>query len=244
MVFGSKRSCAILQSNYIPWKGYFDLIGLVDEFVFYDSVQYTKNDWRNRNKIKTAQGIQWLTIPVRVESLQQTIRETRVADRSWQVKHWRSISQSYSRAKCFTEFSSVFEEFYLKSNDLSLSAINQHLIRQICNLLEITTKISDVQEYEIYGDKNERIINLCKAVNAEIYVSGAAGKDYLQINRFKDAGIDVRWMDYSGYPEYTQLYGPFEHGVSIFDLLLNQGRDAKNYLKFIGASKNSSSGRA
>ena len=106
------KKIAILQSNYIPWKGYFDLINMVDEFVLYDDVQYTHRDWRNRNKIKTSHGLKWLTIPVRQERFEQKIIETKVIDKRWNTKHWKSLVQNYSKAKYFNEYKYIFEELW------------------------------------------------------------------------------------------------------------------------------------
>src|SRR5262245_25332489 len=116
------KAVAIVQSNYIPWKGYFDLINLVDEFILYDDVQYTRRDWRNRNKIKTANGPQWLTIPVEVKGkYSQKIKDTMITDPDWAHKHWRSIAHSYSKARCFRQYSEFFEDLYFGSTELSLS---------------------------------------------------------------------------------------------------------------------------
>src|SRR4051812_22240537 len=110
------KKVAILQSNYIPWKGYFDLINMVDEFIIYDDVQYTKNDWRNRNKIKTPNGLLWLTIPTRQLSLSQKIIDTQIADNHWNKKHLSTIKQFYSKAPFYKLYQSFIEELYMKCN--------------------------------------------------------------------------------------------------------------------------------
>lgn len=225
------KKIAILQSNYIPWKGYFDLINIVDEFILYDEVQYTKNDWRNRNNIKTSQGIQWLTIPVRQESLEQKIEETKITDKKWNVKHWRTISQNYSKAKYFKEYKDIFEELYLTSDDEYLSQINYKFIVAVNKILGIDTKILWSNEYELSGGQTERLINLCKQANATHYLSGPAAKDYFDEDLAKKENIKVEWMDYSGYKEYEQQHPPFEHGVSILDLIFNEGSNATKFLK-------------
>ena len=137
------KSIAIIQSNYIPWKGYFDMIGLVDEFIFYDEVQYTKNDWRNRNKIKTQTGVQWLTIPVYQKRLDQRIKETEISDKKWADKHWRSLNTNYSKAPCFKQVSPILEEFYTQNKSILLSEINQELVKLVCDFVGIKTKISN-----------------------------------------------------------------------------------------------------
>ena len=172
------KKIAILQSNYIPWKGYFDLINMVDEFIFYDEVQYTKNDWRNRNKIKTPQGIQWLTIPVRQESLDQKIKDTKISDKKWNIKHWRTISQNYSKSKYFKDYKDIFEELYLKCDEEYLSQINYKCITTINEILEIKTKLRWSSEFELVDGQTEKLLGICKDCNADIYLSGPAAKDY------------------------------------------------------------------
>lgn len=228
----SAKKVAILQSNYIPWKGYFDIIGMVDEFIIYDEVQYTKNDWRNRNKIKTPLGLQWITIPVYQKSLQQKISETEISNRKWGVKSWNSIKANYTKAPYFKTYSFPLEEFYGTFISMRLSEINIALIKLICDQLGINTLITNSSDYALKGDPTEKLINLCKQTGSSSYLSGPAAKNYLQEDLFKQEGIEVKWMDYSGYPEYPQLYPPFQHGVSIIDLIFNTGPDSLQYMKF------------
>jgi len=227
------KKIAILQSNYIPWKGYFDIIRSVDEFVLYDDMQYTKNDWRNRNKIKTRNGLEWLTIPVRVESLHQTIRETKIVNPLWHKQHWKTIAQNYAKAEHFKEYKDAFEELYLGATEVYLSEINRKFLQAINGLLGITTTIRCSSEFILAPGKSERLLELCKTLGATTYLSGPAASDYLDASIFAEAGIGVEWMDYSGYPEYPQLFPPFEHGVSIVDLLFNEGKNALNFMKRI-----------
>ncbi|MFA7381833.1 MAG: WbqC family protein [Desulfurivibrionaceae bacterium] len=225
------KKIAILQSNYIPWKGYFDLIGSVDEFVLYDDMQYTKNDWRNRNLIKTPNGPAWLTIPVRQETLSQTIRETRIANPLWHKQHWKTISQNYAKAAHFKEYKDFFAELYLGATEVYLSEINRKFLLAINGLLGITTTIRCSSEFVLAPGKSERLLALCRELGATSYLSGPAARDYLDTALFASAGISVEWMDYSGYPEYPQLFPPFAHGVSIVDLLFNEGANAPKFMK-------------
>ncbi|WP_345993670.1 WbqC family protein [Sulfurimonas sp. HSL-1716] len=225
------KKIAILQSNYIPWKGYFDLISSVDEFIFYDDVQYTKNDWRNRNKIKTFQGVQWITIPVEQKNLEQKIKDTKVADNRWNKKHWSTISQSYAKAKYFQEYKDIFEELYLKGEEKYLSEINYKFIMTINKILGITTKIRWSDEFELSNGQTEKLLAICKQCDANVYLSGPAAKNYFNKNLAKQENIQVEWIDYSGYPEYNQLFLPFEHSVSIIDLIFNEGRNATQFMK-------------
>jgi len=227
------KRVAILQSNYIPWKGYFDIIRNVDAFIFYDSVQYTKNDWRNRNKIKTPNGVEWITIPVEFKSLGQRIDETQVARRDWNIKHWKTLSNNYAKAPCFRKYKDLFEDIYTKqlSDVTNLSQINFILIKNICDFLGIKTELLWDKDLGLIEGKTEKLVDLCQKMEASEYVSGPAAKDYLEETLFASASIKVTWMDYSGYKEYAQMFPPFEHGVSILDLLFNTGENAVDYLK-------------
>jgi hypothetical protein len=226
------KRVAIVQSNYIPWKGYFDLINLVDEFILYDDMQYTRRDWRNRNYIKTPRGREWLTIPVEVKGKYlQKIRETRISDPQWAQKHWKTIVHNYGRARHFRTHAEVFESAYLGYRGEMLSEVNRRFIEVVCRLLGIGARLSWSMEYPLHEGKNERLIGLCKAVGADHYLSGPADREYLDEPLFEREGIAVSYMDYSGYPEYAQLHGPFEHGVSIVDLLFNEGPEARRFMK-------------
>jgi len=225
------RKVAILQSNYIPWKGYFDIINSVDEFIFHDDLQYTKNDWRNRNKIKTANGTIWLTIPCGSNE-KRLINEVEISDFSWQKKHWNLIQYSYSKAKYWNEYKSFFEDFYLREQWENLSELNQYLILKISKeILGIKTTFSNSTAYNLINKKMERVVELLKKSNADWYLSGPAAKSYLSEEVLRKENIDIAWMDYSDYPEYNQLYPPFEHNVSILDLIFNCGKDTTKYMK-------------
>jgi hypothetical protein len=223
------RRVAISQSNYIPWRGYFGLIGSVDEFIFYDDVQYTKNDWRNRNKIKTPQGVVWLTIPVG-SNWHRRICDVLIPDRLHGRMHWTTLAANYARAAHFDEIAAWLKPLYFEPW-ISLSALNQRLIAAVCASLGIATKLSRSCDYSVDGDRNGRLIALCKQAEASVYVSGPSAAAYLDIDAFKRSGIDVIWMDYDGYPEYPQLWGAFEPQVSVLDLLFNCGPDSRRCLK-------------
>jgi len=227
---------ATVQSNYIPWKGYFDLIRSVDAFVLLDDVQFTRRDWRNRNKIKTQNGARWLTIPVESKGkFFQRIDETLIADPRWAAEHWETIRHSYARARYFNETKPIFAELYEKAARFQhLSEVNYHFIRAICELLGISTRITWSTDYQLAEGKNERLISLCQQVGATQYLSGPAAKDYIDEQQFAAAGITVEFADYSGYPDYEQLYPPFDHYVSILDLIFNVGSHAAlDYMKLL-----------
>lgn len=226
------KKVAILQSNYIPWKGYFDLIAKADVFVIYDEVQYTKNDWRNRNLINTPSGLQWLTIPVRIESLHQSIHESKIFTNNWHKKHVSSLTSNYAKAACFKQYKDQIFSFYENQSEF-ISEVNVSFIRSICNLLGITTSIIDSRELDLKGDRNGRLLEACKKLNATTYISGPAAKSYLDTDLFSQENIGVEWMDYSGYPEYRQVYQPFAHGVTVLDLIFNTGPDASDFMKYV-----------
>ena len=229
------KKVAILQSNYIPWKGYFDLINMVDEFILYDDMQYTRRDWRNRNKIKTQNGLAWLTIPVEVKGKYfQKINETKISEKDWAKKHWQQIKQHYSKTNYFKDYKDIFEELYLSCNEEYLSQINYKFLTAINNILGIKTNIRWSSEFNLLDGQTEKLLGICKDCNADIYLSGPAAKDYFNEELAKKENIKVEWMDYSGYLEYEQLHPPFEHGVSILDLIFHEGSNAKKFMKSFG----------
>lgn len=228
------KTVAIVQSNYVPWKGYLDLINQVDEFILYDDRQYTRRDWRNRNRVKTAKGTIWLTIPVQVKGrYHQRIDETFVSDPAWRERHWATLQHSYAKAPHFEPYRDRLEALYLGSDEARLSAVNRAFLEALCDLLGISTPLSWSTDYEVdAADRVERLLGLCQASGATRYVSGPSARGYLEEGRaaFDDAGIEVAYADYSGYPEYPQLHPPFEHAVSVIDLLVNAGPDAPRYM--------------
>lgn len=228
------KKVAILQSNYIPWKGYFDLIASVDEFIIYDDVQYTPRDWRNRNQIKTSQGKQWLTVPVKKKGRRhQKINETEILDSGWEGKHWKSLVHAYSKTPYFNEIASWLEPLYLQNKYTHISSLNYVLIKAICAYVGIDTIISHSSDYELSDGKTQRLVDLCTQASASEYISGPAAKDYIEQNLFDNNKIKLSWFDYSHYPEYPQLWGEFTHQVSILDLLFNTGKNACNYMKHV-----------
>ena len=226
------KKIAILQSNYIPWKGYFDMIASVDEFILYDDVQFTKNDWRNRNQIKTSQGVQWLTIPVG-QNIDRRIRDVELLNSNWQSKHWKTLESNYRRSAHFDEIATLFEPLYMQRQHSYLSILNRELVEIICAYLGIKTKISYSWDYDLVGGKTERLVNLCKQAGGSEYISGPSAKDYVEEHLFTEQGIKISWFDYAGYTEYPQCWGDFVHGVSILDLLFNCGKDAAHYMRYV-----------
>jgi hypothetical protein len=230
------KKVAILQSNYIPWKGYFDMIGAVDEFILYDDMQYTRRDWRNRNQIKTPQGVQWLTVPVRVKGkYDQKIRDTEIDGAEWAAAHWKALSQNYARAPHFAEVAAWVEPLYLAAPATHLSELNRRFIEAICAYLRIETVIGDSRDYVLVEGKTERLADLCAQAGGTEYISGPAAKNYIDERVFEARGIKLSWFDYSGYSEYPQLWGEFTHGVTVLDLLFNCGREARRYMRHVNS---------
>lgn len=221
----------INQSNYLPWKGYFDLINDADLFVFHDDLQYTKNDWRNRNTIKTRQGLKWLTIPVGTDE-HRLINEVRLPeDRSWVNRHWRLIEENYQAAPYFERYASVLRDILFDPAWTRLSELNQFLTVTVAReFLGIRTKFIDSSQFRLRSHKQERVLDLLRAVGATHYVSGPAARNYLDAEKFREAGIDLTWKDYSGYPEYSQFHPPFIHALSILDLLFQSGPAAADLI--------------
>ena len=216
------KKVAIVQSNYIPWKGYFHMINHVDEFILFDDMQFTRRDWRNRNDIKTSNGLLRLSVPVQTKGKYfQKIKDTKVDGHTWAKEHWTSIMHNYKKAPYYNEISDWLEPLYLSSNYKNISELNQSFIEAICSYLNITTVISKSSDYEIIEGKTERLANICLQANASEYVSGKAAQIYMKPKIFSDLGIKLSWFEYPIYPEYPQLWDDFLHNVSIIDLLFN-----------------------
>lgn len=229
------KKIAILQSNYIPWKGYFDLISAVDEFVIFDEMQFTKRDWRNRNQIKTPNGMKWLTVPVRTKgSFNQKIIDTQIDGDEWVENHIKSLEHNYSGAKFFNEILTIIKPIYLEKKFNYISDLNLEFIKAICNYLEIDTKILNSSNLGVLNNgKTDRLVDICKKLKGKIYVSGIAAKNYIEIDKFNKEKIKVEWFDYDGFVEYPQLWGEFSHNVTILDLLFNCGKKSKHYMRHL-----------
>lgn len=228
------KSCAIVQSSYLPWRGYFDLIARADTFIFYDSVQFTRRDWRSRNRVKTAHGLKWLTVPVRVSGhFGVPIFDVEIDNsRHWGKKHLETIRHSYGRAPYFDEVYEILE-LHLESPPDYLFELNRSLTQSLWSYL------SDKSEKEFIGDEelsiaknmepSEKLLALCEAVGAGRYLSGPSAKSYLDTVHFERAGVSVQYVDYR-YQDYPQPHGAFEPFVSIVDGLVQLGRGSLNQL--------------
>jgi hypothetical protein len=228
------KKIAILQSNYIPWRGYFDLIGYVDEFVIFDDMQYTKGDWRNRNQIKTPNGLEWLTIPVQVKGkYNQKISEVQTDGSTWISQHLKALERNYARSKSFEEVMPWILSLYSELSEKSLSEINLHLIREICLYLGISTPITLSTRYSTHEDPSSRLAQITREAGGAVYVSGPAARSYLNEGPFIQRDLRVDWFNYGNYSDYPQLWGEFKTNVSVLDLILNCGTGAPGFLRFV-----------
>lgn len=226
---------AILQSAYIPWRGYFDIIASVDTFIFYDDVQFSAGDWRNRNRIRTEDGTKWLTIPVpKKHRIQRNICEVECSHADWRREHLERIRQSYRKAPYARETLALLEPLY-GDTETNLSRINYAFTRAICDYLGIDTELRWSWDYQSDAGKTERLVSLCRAAGASAYVSGPAAQDYLDVQLFQQAGIVVEWHSYDALVPYEQIHGEFESAVSIVDLLFNVGPRSRAYIPALAA---------
>jgi hypothetical protein len=231
------KTCVILQPSYIPWRGYFHLIQKSDVFVFYDDVQYDKHGWRNRNRVKTPRGSQWLTIPVHAKGnvVEHTPINHILIDwkQPWARKHRETLRQLYARAPFFSEYAAMLEQFYSLKTEL-LSDFTVEFTLAIARALGIEHTVfhrSSVLKPASSnpGSPTDRLVEILKAAGADRYISGPAAKDYLEAGKLEAAGIQLDWMVYD-YPPYEQLHPPFDPFVTVLDLLFMQGRNAPAYI--------------
>lgn len=226
-------NCVILQPSYIPWRGYFHQIQRADVFVFYDDIQYDKHGWRNRNRIKTAQGSQWLTIPVRSKGNvkeRREVREIEIAwDRPWNRKHLAAILHSYRRAPWFGWLCPLLDKWYLQTPAM-LADFTIPFTIELAGCLGLGgTRFLRSSELNIPGYRTDRLIDIVKVVGCDNYITGPSARGYLEEEKFRDAGVTLEYMEYD-YPEYPQLYPSFDPHVSILDLLMMTGADAPRYI--------------
>ena len=226
-------NCVILQPSYIPWRGYFHQIWKADCFIFYDDVKYDPRGWRNRNRIKTPQGVKWLTIPVYSKGLRAEgtlIKDVRICpDTQWQDKHRRAIEHSYSKAPFFGAYMPLLESFYDARWEF-LSEMTIQLSMALAWELGVRrTRFLRSSTLQAEGNKTNRLLNLLKKVGATHYITGPSARTYLEEEKLRDAGISVEYMTYD-YPKYTQLYPPYAAEVSILDLLFMTGPGAMQFM--------------
>jgi len=220
---------AIIQSNYLPWRGYFDMIKEADLFIIHDDLQYTKGDWRNRNQIKTLKGLKWITVPVSYTKTDQTIDRTPIDyTQKWVKKHLSLIETNYRNTPYYSFYMGMLKEI-ISVHYNTISELNIVLLKWICRELGIKTPILMSRDLQLEGSKTDRLIDALKKVGASSYLSGPKAKDYLEEDKFADNSIGLEYKVYD-YPEYPQFHGEFAGNVSIIDLLFHCGPDSKNYI--------------
>ena len=224
------KKIAILQSNYIPWKGYFHIIQKVDHFVFLDTAQYTTRDWRNRNRIKTPEGLKWLTVPTNgTQSMK--INKVKIDNSTdWRKKHLKTFEKNYKKCRYFKQYFELLQNILMRKSWKNLSDLNQLLIKEITKMLCIKTTFSDSKELELLEGKNEKIISIIQQLSGDHYITGPAARSYIDENIFSLNDIKVEFMDYSYYPVYNQPWGKFTHNVSILDLFFCEGPDSPKFI--------------
>ena len=224
------KKVAILQSSYLPWKGYFDIIHDVDLFIFYDCVQFTKRDWRTRNYFKMEEKRQLISVPVH-GSTEMNINQIKIANQQpWKRKHYNAFKLSYGKCEFFKDYDYILEDFFVNNNWEYLSDFNQHCIKEISKILKIKTEFINSSELNLTGSKTDRLIYALKKVKADLYISGPAAKGYIEPDKFIREGIELKYKDYKGYPEYRQKGNNFLHEVTILDLLFNEGEKSSYFI--------------
>lgn len=223
----------ILQPSYIPWRGYFDQINQADVFVFYDDVQYDKHGWRNRNRIKSRQGGQWLTIPVHSKGVvieNTPILQVEIAwEQPWNERHWRAIRETYGKAPFFKTYADWLEDVFHRQPE-RLADFTIPLTIEISEKLGIShTRFLRSSELHAEGQKTDRLIQILTQLGATHYLSGPSASSYIEEDKFQQTGIHLEYMQYN-YPEYPQLYPPFDPFVTVLDLLLMTGPEAPRYI--------------
>lgn len=215
------------QPTYLPWLGLFHKIAISDLFVSYNQVQYQVDNWNNRNKIQTRVGVKWLTVPVLHKNhLNTTINSIRIDNAApWRRKHWKTIQHAYGKAPYFKNYADFFEHIYSKEW-IYLSELNEEMLKGLLYILRIRVPILSAKDYNFQGEKSDRVLDMCKQLNAREFIFGALGKEYAKVDDFQKAGIKISFQNYS-HPSYTQPGGGnFTSHLSIIDLLFNCGENS------------------
>lgn len=222
--------CSVHQPQYLPWLGYFDKMDRADVFVLLDTVQFKKNEWQNRNRIKTAQGVQWITVPV-LYRFPQLIREVEINHREkWQHKQRQSLLSNYRKAPCWSMLEPLFEEIFA-AEWCTVASLNIHVVKRLAAILGIETPLFVASEMGVLPeDPDERLIAIARYFSADAYLAGSGGHGYMDLEKYRESGIEVLFQEYR-HPVYRQLYGGFEPFLSVIDLIFNHGGESLNILR-------------
>ena len=219
----------IHQPEYLPYIGFFDRISKADIFVILDNVQYQKNAFINRNRIKTSQGWQWLTVPVKQREALKNINEIEISNEiDWRARHWKALLYNYNKAPYFKKYSDFFEKLY-KQDWTSLANLDVYLIENIMDMLGLKKEIKKSSLLKAEGRTTDLLVNICKILGADTYLSGSGGKGYMDLGKFKKQDIDVVFQEFT-HPVYSQQFKEFIPNLSIIDLLFNCGNSSKEKL--------------
>ena len=225
------KTVAIVQSSFIPWKGYFDLINSVDEFVFLDDVQFTKRDWRSRNYINSLNGRLLLTIPIQVKGRRfQKIYDAEISGNEWREKHWKSIQNSYQKAPYYSDITEILKPIFFNEDLFLLHDFNKEIVKAVCKYLGIKTKFHESCEIRASGVKSTKLIQICKELNAKKYLSGPSAASYIDVAAFQSSGVEIEYIDYSKYKKHPNIHREFFHNVSIIDTICHLGSNTINLM--------------
>lgn len=224
---------SIHQPGYLPWLGFFKKISSADIFVLLDDVQYEKNGWQNRNKIRTKDGDMWLTVPIN-SKFETNLKDVKIdLSSNWQKKHEKAIYLNYVKAKNFNVYWNDFKKIY-DSKFEYLVELNVEIIQLLLDKFNIKTKIVFSSEFGISAHSSKKLLEICKHLDADEYLSGIAGKEYLVEDEFIENKIQVKYQNFQ-HPIYEQVYYPFYPNMAAIDLLYNEGKNAE---KVLNESKN------
>jgi hypothetical protein len=211
------------QPVYLPWLGLFHKIALADLFCYFDIAQYQTKDFNNRNKIKTHSGEIWLSVPVESKNhFSKSVGDIRIVQDGWPRKHFKSVSMAYQKAPYFRDYIGQLEEVLIAQSFETLSALNLAILRLAMRNLEIHTPIVKASDYSFKGAKSDLVLDMCVQLKADVYIFGAQGRDYADVESFRVRGVEPHFQDYR-HPRYRQLHGEFQPYMSIIDLLFNEG---------------------
>ena len=227
---------AVMQPTYLPWMGYFGMIELADVFVFYDDVQFQRQSWQSRNKIKLSnhskKDWQWLSVPIIHDGLDNKIKQVKINNNNrWKDKHWKTIYHSYNNTEFFSKYEEKIKSFY-NPNWQYIANLNIYIIKKLSRLfnLDLPEFIVSSELEGIKGNKTDRLINIINKLEAKEYISPSGAKDYLERDKFKKNGKKLYWYEYN-HPVYEQIGEDFLSHMSAIDLLFNVGDDSKSYIR-------------
>lgn len=211
------------QPVYLPWLGLFHKIALADVFCYFDIAQYQTKDFNNRNKIKNNTGELWLSVPVESKNhFEKSVGNIRIVEGAWRRKHFKTIQLAYQKAPFFSDYIDGIETIIVKQQFATLSELNLESLRFLLDCLGLNRPILKASDYSFSGVKSDLVLDMCLQLKADVYIFGAQGRDYAEVDKFRASGVDPYFQEYR-HPTYRQLHGDFRPYMSIIDLLFNEG---------------------